>query len=111
MIDLECGIMAFDIHELLCHFLSKERGYYDDEGLRVKLVDRTFTPSDRLPQQDYFQVACGGAFMARRQGHAFKVVFASAYRPMFWMHSRDLRERVAGRMVVVVGLVRLLFVM
>jgi ABC-type nitrate/sulfonate/bicarbonate transport system substrate-binding protein len=94
VIELECGIMAFDIHELLPHFLSQRRGYYEDEGLRVRLFDRTFTAVDRFPKRDYFQVACGGAFMARRQGQPFKVVFASAYRPMFWMHSVPEIERI-----------------
>lgn len=103
MTELECGIMAFDIHELLCHFLAKRYGYYEEEGLRVRLFDRTFTPLDRFPNQSYFQVACGGAFMARRQGHPFKVVFATTYRPMFWLHSVPEIERVedlAGKRVV-----------
>jgi ABC-type nitrate/sulfonate/bicarbonate transport system substrate-binding protein len=103
MTDVECGIMAYDVHELLCHFVAKELGYYEEEGLRVSLRDHTFTAVDAFPDLSYFQVACGGAFMARRRGRPFKVVFAAVWRPVFWMYARPEIETVAqlaGKRVV-----------
>ena len=59
---VECGIKAFDVHELLCHFVAQRGGFYAVAGLDVRLVDTTFTPDERLPDADYFQVACGAAY-------------------------------------------------
>lgn len=95
MTKLECGIKAFDIHELLCHYVAKRLGYYEDEGLAVSVRDRSFTPDAELPETGYFQVACGAAFMARRQGVPLKVVLVSVDRPMFWLHAAPGIERVA----------------
>jgi ABC-type nitrate/sulfonate/bicarbonate transport system substrate-binding protein len=91
---VECGIKAFDVHELLCHFLAKRLGYYADEGLDVRVVDVTFVPDERLPDKDYFQVACGAAYLGRREGHPFKVLLAATDRPMFWLHARPEIESV-----------------
>lgn len=100
MTEVECGIKAYDVHELYCHFLAERLGYYADEGLNVRVIDVTFTPDDKLPQRSYFQVACGAAYLGRREGFPFKVVLAAATRPMFWLHARpeiesieDLRGR------------------
>ena len=62
---IKCGIKAFDIHELLCHFVAKRCGFYAAAGLDVRLVDTTFIPDDKLPAADFFQVACGAAFQSR----------------------------------------------
>jgi ABC-type nitrate/sulfonate/bicarbonate transport system substrate-binding protein len=97
-----CGIKAFDVHELLCHFLAKRLGFYDDEGIKVRVVDTTFMPDDRLPRTSYVQVACGAAYLSRREGHPFKVVFAAAERPIFWLYARpDIEsiERLGNRRV------------
>ena len=94
MIEVECGVKAFDVHELLCHYVARELGFYAEEGLRVSVRDRTFTPDGELPQTSYFQVACGAAFLGRRQGLPFKVVFAACTRPMFWLHGAPEIERV-----------------
>ena len=94
MTEVECGIKAHDVHELYCHFLAERLGYYDDEGLRVRVVDVTFLPDERLPQRNYFQVACGAAYLGRRDGFPFKVVLAAATRPMFWLHARSETESV-----------------
>jgi ABC-type nitrate/sulfonate/bicarbonate transport system substrate-binding protein len=102
MSEVLCGIKAFDVHELFCHFLAKRLGFYDDEGLRVRVVDVTFTPDDRLPQESYFQVACGAAYLGRREGFRFKVLLAAATRPMFWLHARpeiEAIEELRGRRV------------
>lgn len=102
MTTVECGIKAFDIHELLCHLVAKRLGYYDDEGLQVRVVDVTFTPDDKLPEANYFQVACGAAYLGRREGHPFKVVLAAVDRPMFWLHARpeiQTIEQLAGTRV------------
>lgn len=89
MTDIECGIKAYDVHELYCHFVAERLGYYADEGLRVRVIDVTFVPDDKLPQRNYFQVACGAAYLGRREGFPFKVVLAAATRPMFWLHAQD----------------------
>jgi ABC-type nitrate/sulfonate/bicarbonate transport system substrate-binding protein len=102
MSEVLCGIKAFDVHELFCHFLARRLGFYDDEGLRVRVVDVTFTPDDRLPQESYFQVACGAAYLGRREGFPFKVLLAAATRPMFWLHARpeiEAIEELRGRRV------------
>lgn len=95
-----CGIKAFDIHELVCHLLAKRLGFYADEDLDVRVIDVTFTPDDKLPTENYFQVACGAAYLGRREGFAFKVLFAATARPMFWLHARsgiDSIEQLAGK--------------
>ncbi|HEY3541852.1 MAG TPA: ABC transporter substrate-binding protein [Gaiellaceae bacterium] len=94
MTDVECGIKAYDVHELYCHFLAERLGYYADEGLRVRVIDVTFVPDEKLPQRNYFQVACGAAYLGRREGFPFKVVLAAATRPMFWLHARPEIESV-----------------
>jgi len=102
MTEVECGIKAFDVHELYCHFLAERLGFYADEGLSVRVVDVTFTPDDRLPQRNYFQVACGAAYLGRREGFPFKVVLAAATRPMFWLHALpeiDSIEALRGKRV------------
>ena len=102
MTEVECGIKAYDVHELYCHFLAERLGYYDDEGLNVRVIDVTFTPDEKLPQRSYFQVACGAAYLGRREGFPFKVVLAAATRPMFWLHARseiDSIEALRGRRV------------
>jgi ABC-type nitrate/sulfonate/bicarbonate transport system substrate-binding protein len=86
MTTLQCGIKAYDVHELLPHLVSKRLGLYRDEGLDVQVVDVTFVPDRELPSADYFQVACGAAYLGRREGHPFKVVLAATDRPMFWLH-------------------------
>jgi NitT/TauT family transport system substrate-binding protein len=94
MTEVECGIKAFDVHELFCHFLAERLGFYADESLSVRVVDVTFTPDERLPQRNYFQVACGAAYLGRREGFPFKVVLAAATRPMFWLHARPEIESI-----------------
>ena len=81
---VECGINAFDIHELLCHFVAQRGGFYAAAGLDVRLVDTSFTPDDRLPDANYFQVACGAA--AFSQNVSFKVYLAAVTKPMFWLY-------------------------
>jgi ABC-type nitrate/sulfonate/bicarbonate transport system substrate-binding protein len=102
MTEVECGIKAHDVHELYCHFLAERLGYYADEGLHVRVIDVTVTPDEKLPQRNYFQVACGAAYLGRREGFPFKVVLAAATRPMFWLHARpefESIEALRGRRV------------
>jgi ABC-type nitrate/sulfonate/bicarbonate transport system substrate-binding protein len=91
---IECGIKAYDIHELLPHLVAKTLGYYADEELEVRVVDVTFVRDEDLPPLNYFQVACGAAYLGRRDGHPFKVVLAATDRPMFWLHARTEIETV-----------------
>lgn len=102
MRSIECGIKAFDVHELLCHFIAKRLGFYREAGLEVRVVDVTFTPDEKLPRSDYFQVACGAAYLGRRDGHPFKVYLAATTRPMFWLYGlpdcRDI-ESLRGKRI------------
>ncbi len=97
---IECGIKAFDIHELLCHFVARRGGFYASAGLDVRLVDTTFTPDDKLPVADYFQVACGAA--AFSQNVSFRVYLAAVTKPMFWLYGAagtDGVEQLAGKRI------------
>ena len=97
---VECGIKAFDIHELLCHFVAQRGGFYAAAGLDVRLVDTTFTPDDRLPGANYFQVACGAA--AFSQNVSFKVYLAAVTKPMFWLYGSagtESVEQLAGKCI------------
>lgn len=85
------GFKAFDVHELLPHFVASELGIYAEAGLRVALKDVTFQPDEQLDPA--FTVACGWALMSRLKGARRKVVLVTTDRPMFWMHARnDIRE-------------------
>ena len=97
---VKCGIKAFDIHELLCHFVAQRGGFYAAAGLDVKLVDTTFTPDEKLPVADYFQVACGAAAFSR--DIPFRVFLAAVTRPMFWLYGASGTgsvERLAGKFI------------
>ncbi len=82
---LTLGFRAFDIHELLLHFIARELGHYRENGLNVALKDLTFLPEE-TPGID-FTVACGGALMGWTKGIRRKVVFVATDYPMFWLHS------------------------
>ena len=97
---VECGIKAFDVHELLCHFVAERSGFYAAAGLDVRLVDTTFTPDERLPDADYFQVACGAAVQSRTV--PFRIFLAAVTRPMFWLYGAAgiaAVEQLAGKQI------------
>lgn len=97
---VECGIKAFDIHELLCHFVARRCGYYEAAGLDIRLLDTSFIPDDRLPDANYFQVACGSALLSRNV--RFRVVLAAVTRPMFWLYGAagiGAVEQLAGKRI------------
>jgi len=81
------GFKAFDIHELGCHFVASHAGIYEAQGLRVRLIDTTFTTDEQLPPLS-FQAACGSALAGWLKGAPFKVVFVATDHPMFWLHGR-----------------------
>lgn len=87
------GFRAFDIHELLVHFLARDLGFYAENGLEVVLRDLTFLPED-TPGID-FTVACAAALMGWAKGIRRKVVFVATDHPMFWLHSVARITRVA----------------
>ena len=97
---VECGIKAFDVHELLCHFVAGRCGFYESAGLDTRLLDTSFIPDDKLPDTNYFQVACGAALLSRNV--RFRVVLAAVPRPMFWLYGAagiDTVERLAGKRI------------
>lgn len=78
------GFRAFDLHELLVHFIARDRGFYAENGLEVTLRDLTFLPED-TPGID-FTVGCGSALMGWAKGIHRKVIFVATDYPMFWLH-------------------------
>lgn len=97
---VECGIKAFDIHELLCHFVAVRCGFYESAGLDVRLADTSFIPDDRLPEANYFQVACAAALLSRNV--RFRVFLAAVARPMFWLYAVEgikSVEQLAGKRI------------
>ena len=83
--EITLGFRAFDVHELLLHFIALKLGYYDNAGLRVSLRDLTFVTDYR---EHALSVACGSALVARAQGIAQKVVFIGTDYPMFWVYGK-----------------------
>ncbi|MCZ6526808.1 MAG: hypothetical protein O6928_09710 [Gammaproteobacteria bacterium] len=55
--------IAFDPHELLCHFIAAKAGLYERAGLQIELTDITFIADADLPRQT-FQVCCGSALIS-----------------------------------------------
>jgi ABC-type nitrate/sulfonate/bicarbonate transport system substrate-binding protein len=84
---LVLGFKAFDLHELLLHFVAERLGHYQREGLAVRLRDITFTPEEKL-EAHVFSVACGSTLLGRVPGARRKVVFVATEHPMFWIHAR-----------------------
>ena len=85
-VDVNLGFKAFDIHELLCHFVTRRGGFYRQQALQVGLIDTTFIPDDQLPPRT-FHAACGAALFAYVNGAPYKVVFVTTDHPMFWLHA------------------------
>jgi ABC-type nitrate/sulfonate/bicarbonate transport system substrate-binding protein len=83
---IRLGFRAFDLHELLIHFIARELGYYRQNGLQVTLRDLTFLPDETLDPP--FTAACGGALIGWTNGIRRKVVFVATDYPMFWLHAR-----------------------
>ena len=81
------GFKAFDPHELLCHFVAVEAGFYRDRSLEVELVDITFVPETEMPKH-WFQASCGAALASAVKGIPQRVVFVAVDKPMFWLYAR-----------------------
>jgi len=88
MINVNLGFKAFDIHELLCHFVAQRGGFYQQQALQVGLIDTTFVPDDKLPPRT-FHAACGAALFGHVNGAPYKVVLVNTDRPMFWLHGAN----------------------
>ncbi|MGI9556602.1 MAG: hypothetical protein ACR2N5_01535, partial [Solirubrobacterales bacterium] len=87
---------AFDPHELLVHFLAVRGGYYEDAGLKPKLLDAALIPDAELPERT-FLVACGSALLSRLAGVPLKIVLVACHRPMFWLYGDAVyRESLRG---------------
>jgi len=82
------GFKAFDIHELLTHFVAQTAGYYQQQSLDVSLLDTTFIPDEQLPSNT-FHAACGAALLNYVSGKPYKVVLVNTDYPMFWLYSRS----------------------
>lgn len=95
MTDIVLGFKAFDIHELICHFVAKEAGLYDQQGMNVKLMDTNFVPEQKLPEV-FFSAACGAALAGWLNGNPQKVVFVATDRPLFWLYCQQSIKSVQG---------------
>lgn len=85
---VQLGFKAFDIHELICHFVAETSGCYAEQGLDVSLVDTRREPDEEL-HEIFFSAACGSALIRWLNGEKLKIVFVAAERPMFWLYSHD----------------------
>lgn len=85
MTSVEIGFRAFDPHELLCHFVAQDQGYYREEGLDPRLTDLTFV---QPAPTGIFHVACGAALLGRLGGEPYRVLLAAARGPMFKLVGR-----------------------
>ena len=88
MAKVHLGFKAFDIHELLTHFVAQTAGYYQQQALDVSLLDFTFIPDEQLPANT-FHAACGAALLNYVSGKPYKVLFVNTDYPMFWLYSVD----------------------
>jgi hypothetical protein len=86
MTKIHLGFKAFDIHELLCHFVAERGGFYQQQALRVGLIDTTFISDDQLPPRT-FHAACGAALFSYANGASCRVVLVNTDHPMFWLYS------------------------
>ncbi|MFQ5661122.1 MAG: ABC transporter substrate-binding protein [Gammaproteobacteria bacterium] len=99
MLSIQLGFKAFDIHELLCHFMASKAGLYEQAGLQVELIDITFMADADLPPHT-FQVSCGSALISALKGIPQRIIFVATEKPMFWIYSNrkikdlpDLRNK------------------
>ena len=81
------GFKAFDLHELACHFVARYAGIYEAHDIQVRLLDTSFIPADRLPEQT-FHAACGAATCGWLAGASMTIVFVATDKPMFWLYAR-----------------------
>lgn len=95
MDQLYLGFKAFDLHELLCHFVAREADYYSTQLLDIKLLDTTFIAPQRLPE-NLVQVACGAALSDWMNGTPGKVIFVSTDKPMFWLYTNSNITDISG---------------
>jgi len=84
---LRLGFKAFDIHELLCHFVAVRLGYYEAEGLNIELTDITFVPDEALPASTA-QVSCASAAIGALNGIENRIAFVASWKPLFWLCAR-----------------------
>ncbi|MBV9608118.1 MAG: ABC transporter substrate-binding protein [Acidobacteria bacterium] len=83
MDEITLGFRAFDLHELLLHFVAERLGYYQHAGLEVLLRDLTFVTDYN---EHTLTVACGSALVARAKGVKQKILFVATDFPMFWIY-------------------------
>lgn len=81
------GFKAFDLHELMLHFIATRLDLYSRFNLEVQLRDITFTPDDSLPS-NLFSAACGSALSAQLKGFPRRIVLVGVDRPLFWLFAR-----------------------
>lgn len=94
MSKVHLGFKAFDIHELLCHFMALRGGIYQQQGLQVRLIDTTFIADDQLPPRT-IHAACGAVLLGYLNGAPYKVILVNTDHPMFWLYHANGVSNVA----------------
>ncbi len=91
--------MAYDAHELACHFVSQHAGLYRRQGLEPQLIDANFLGETLA--ESCFHMACGAALASWLKGGGLRVVTVAARRPMFWLYASesvtDIAQLAGGR--------------
>jgi hypothetical protein len=78
---LSLGFRAYDLHELLVHFVAERAGLYEQQGVEVELVDLR---GGELPHEA--TVACGAALFAALDGAPVRIVLVASTAPLFWLY-------------------------
>jgi len=86
--------MAYDVHELGCHFVARHAGLYQRHGLEPQLVDAKVAGAD-LPDR-CFRAACAAALAGWLNGDDIRVVFVAAEKPMFWLYGTPGLQELSG---------------
>lgn len=81
--------------EMIAYTISKEKGYYRDEGLDVEFILMAAGVAVRaiIAGDVDFGSLAPATFPSVLRGAPLRAVFSPFYRPMFWLYSRpDIRD-------------------
>lgn len=93
----------------IAHYVAKEKGYYDEEGLDVQLVVMSAPVAALAVIGGNVEFGgVGGALLpAILSGAPIRFVFSAFYRPMYWLYAKpDIRDikGLRGKRVAVSGI-------
>jgi len=105
---VKVGIPAHNVTQIAL-YVAREKGYYQQEGLEVKLVLMAGPIANMAlmgGEVEFTTVPTAGLTAALR-GAPLRILFSSIYRPLFWLYVRpEIREVKAlkGKRVGVAGI-------